>query len=98
MCIYSDLQTSGRGIAIIGAACPRLWQLGMPVWLTLSATGRTLKVLATFDDQAASRKRRLSRSRLARLYIWRLIIFSRLIWPSTGPVPQGSVTAARTAS
>src|SRR5690242_17460184 len=55
-------------------------------------------LLAGFGDQAASMNRRLRRSKLARPNIWRLIIFSRLIWPSTCPVLQGSVRAARTAS
>jgi putative transposase len=34
---------------------------------------------------AASLKRRWSRSRLARPHIWRLSLFRRLMWPSTGP-------------
>jgi len=50
------------------------------------------------DDHAASRNRRSSRSRLARPYIWRLRVLSRLICPSTGPLLQASVRAARTAS
>src|SRR3954451_1213441 len=53
--------------------------------------------LATFDDHAASRNRRPSRSSLARPYIWRLSVLSRLIRPSTGPVLHGSVAAARPA-
>ena len=40
-------------------------------------------VLAVFGDHAASRNLRSSRSRLARPYIWRLRVFSRLICPST---------------
>jgi hypothetical protein len=35
--------------------------------------------LADFGDHAAGRKRRSSRSRLARPYIWRLMVLSRLI-------------------
>ncbi len=62
------------------------------VWLTLGG------ILATFDDQAASRNLRSSRSRLAWPYIWRLRVFSRLICPSTGPLLQASVKAAHTAS
>ena len=57
-----------------------------------------LGLLATFDDQAASRNLRPSRSRLARPYIWRLMVFSRLICPSTCPLLQANSTAARTAS
>ncbi len=34
----------------------------------------------------------------ARPYIWRLMVFSRLICPSVCPLLQSSVTAARTAS
>ena len=41
---------------------------------------------------------RSSRSRLAQPYIWRLMILSRLICPSTCPLLQARVTAARTAS
>src|SRR4051812_34049823 len=55
-------------------------------------------LLAIFDDHAASRKRRPSRSRPARPYMVRFSILRRLIWPSTGPLLQPSVTAARTAS
>ncbi len=54
--------------------------------------------LATFGDQAASRNLRSSRSNLARPYIWRLRVFSRLICPSVCPLLQSSDTAARTAS
>src|SRR3954449_11084417 len=43
------------------------------------------------------RTRCRSSSKPARPYIWRLIVFSRLIWPSTGLVLQGSARAARTA-
>ncbi len=56
------------------------------------------RFLAVPDDHAASRNLRSSRSRLARPYIWRLRVFRRLIWPSTGPLLQSSVRAARTAS
>ena len=55
-------------------------------------------VLASFGDHAASRNLRSSRSKLARPYIWRLRVLSRLICPSTWPLLQASVTAARTAS
>ena len=54
--------------------------------------------LPTFDDQAASRNLRPSRSRLARPYIWRLIVLSRLTCPSVWPLLHASVTAARTAA
>ena len=47
---------------------------------------------------AARRKRGWSRSSLARPHIWRLSIFTRLIWPSTGPLLQGRVPPALTAS
>jgi len=54
--------------------------------LHLHATGRpevdVIGLLATFDDQAASRNLRSSRSRLARPYICRLRVLSRLICPS----------------
>ncbi len=43
---------------------------------------RTLGVLAAFGDHAASRNLRSRRSRLARPYIWRLMVLSRLICPS----------------
>jgi hypothetical protein len=56
------------------------------------------RLLATFGDQAASRNLRSSRSNLARPYIWRLRVFSRLICPSVCPLLQSSDTAARTAS
>jgi hypothetical protein len=49
-------------------------------------------------DHAARRNRRLSRSSLARPNIWRLSIFRRLMWPSTGPLLQGSLRPALTAS
>src|SRR5437879_2728122 len=49
-------------------------------------------------SRGASTKRRLRRSRRARPNIWRLSILRRLIWPSTGPLDQGSVTPALTAS
>jgi hypothetical protein len=49
-------------------------------------------------DHAASRNRRLRRSILARPNIERLSIFKRLICPSTGPVLQGSLRLALTAS
>ena len=55
-------------------------------------------LLATFDDHAAIRNRRLSKSRPARPYIWRLMVFKRLICPSTCPLLQDEPTAARTAS
>ena len=57
-----------------------------------------LGLLATLDDHAASKNLRPSRSRLARPYIWRLIVFRRLICPSVWPLLQSSITAARTAS
>ena len=56
------------------------------------------RFLATLDDQAASRNLRSSRSRLARPYIWRLRVFSRLTCPSVWPLLQGSATAACTAA
>ena len=39
-----------------------------------------------------------SRPNPARPYMVRLIVFSRLIWPSTGPVDHGVSSAARTAA
>ena len=47
---------------------------------------------------AASNTRCRRRSKPARPYIWRLIVFRRLICPSTGLVLQGSASAARTAA
>jgi hypothetical protein len=47
---------------------------------------------------ADSRNRRLSRSSLARPNIDRFSIFKRLMWPSTGPLLQGSIMLAFTAS
>ncbi len=52
----------------------------------------------TLCDQAAQRTRLRSRSKPARPYIWRLSIFSRLIWPSACPLLHGSDSAARTAA
>ena len=49
-------------------------------------------------DQSASRTRLRSRSCLAQPCICRLIIFTRLTWPSTGPLFQGRVSPAVTAS
>src|SRR5882672_10741421 len=49
-------------------------------------------------SRGAPTKRRLRRSRRARPNIWRLSILRRLICPSTGPVDQGKVTPALTAS
>ena len=46
-------------------------------------------------EYGKTRARRSSKP--ARPYIWRLIIFSRLIWPSTWPVLHGVSTAAATA-
>ena len=54
--------------------------------------------LATLDDQAVSRNLRSSRSRLARPYIWRLSVFSRLMCPSVWPLLQASAIAACTAA
>ena len=48
-------------------------------------------------DQFGCSTRIRSRSSLARLYIWRFRYFSRLIWPSTWPLLQGELKAARTA-
>ena len=47
---------------------------------------------------AVSRKRWLSRSSVARPHIDRFNIFRRLIWPPTGPVLQGRIRPASTAS
>ena len=58
---------------------------------------RKIGFLPTLDDQAASRNLRSSRSRSARPYIWRLMVLSRMMCPSTGPLLHASVTAARTA-
>lgn len=55
-------------------------------------------LLAIFDDHAASKNLRPSRSRPARPYMVRFSILRRLICPSTGPLLQPSVIAARTAS
>ncbi len=63
-------------------------------WDKISENG----FLATLDDQAASRNLRLSRSRLARPYIWRLSVFSRFTCPSVWPLLQASATAACTAA
>ncbi len=77
------------------------------VWLLNIIGGRArfhtrillgLRVLAAFGDHAASRNLRSSRSRLARPYIWRLMVFSRLICPSVWPLLQSRDSAARTAS
>src|SRR5262249_24698610 len=54
--------------------------------------------LESWYPHAARRKRCWSKSRLARPNIWRLSSFKRLIWPSTGPLLQGRVTPALTAS
>ena len=69
-------------------------------WSMTSLRVKLIKIglLAIFDDHAASRNRRPSRSRPARPYMVRFSILRRLIWPSTGPLLQPSVTAARTAS
>src|SRR5712692_3983174 len=45
-------------------------------------------------QRGASTKRRLRRSRRARPNIWRLSIFKRLIWPSTGPLLHRNVSPA----
>src|SRR2546425_12793604 len=49
-------------------------------------------------SRGAPTKRRLRRSRCARPNIWRFSILRRLIWPSTGPLDQGSGTPALTAA
>ena len=49
----------------------------------------------TAGEYGNTRARRSSKP--ARPYIWRLIILSRLIWPSTWPVLHGVSTAAATA-
>lgn len=48
-------------------------------------------------DAQAARRRRCSKPKPARLYIWRLSTLSRLICPSTGLVLQGRDRAACTA-
>jgi hypothetical protein len=63
---------------------PGTAHVGRPAWDCLS--------------RGASRKRQLSRSRRARPNIWRFSIFKRLMCPSTGPLLQGKVTPALTAS
>ena len=55
-------------------------------------------VLSHFRCRRHAMIRARSRSRPARPYMERLMSFSLLILPSTGPVLQGSVSAARTAS
>jgi hypothetical protein len=92
------LQSSALVLAIEGRFLLTLAETGDALVLTLNETGPTLGLLATFDDHAASRNRWASRSSLARPYIWRLIVFSRLIWPSTCPVLHGSVAAVCTAA
>ena len=88
----SGLHSSAGWLALIGLTWLTLAETIAGTWLTLCG------FLATFDDQAASRNLRSSRSRFARPYIWRLRALSRLICPSTGPLLQASVKAARTAS
>ncbi len=72
--------------------------LGGGAPMVLVANSGLLWFLATFDDHAASRNLRSSRSRPARPYIWRLRLFKRLICPSTGPLLQANIKAGRTAS
>src|SRR5260221_11437787 len=54
-------------------------------------------VVSSSSAHAACTMRRRRRSRFARPYIWRLSSLSLVICPSTCPVLQGSVRAARTA-
>lgn len=54
-------------------------------------------VVSSSSAHDACNMRRRNRSRLARPYIWRLSSLSLVICPSTCPVLQGSVRAARTA-
>jgi len=88
----SGLHLSAVGRDLIGLTWLTLDGIIGGLWLTLGG------FLATFDDQAASRNLRSSRSRPAWPHIWRLRVLSRLICPSTGPLLQASVRAARTAS
>src|SRR5689334_9352794 len=85
-----------------------LFQIPFSGWVTSGTRYRvTSGLFRNFDathgagpGQAADeygRTRALRSSNPARPYIWRLIIFSRLIWPSTCPVLHEVSTAADTA-
>ena len=58
--------------------------------------GTTLLNPPTAQAQCSTRSR--NRSKWARPYIWRLMVFSRLMQPSTGPLLHGSCSAASTAA
>jgi hypothetical protein len=59
---------------------------------------RLLPVRGVRQDQAHRGRTRASSSvKPARPYIWRLMVLSRLMWPSRGPLLHGAVIASSTA-
>ena len=88
-------------LALLVAAFVRIpviaigWGPGSSAVLVLTIT---LLDPCRLSHHAAARTRWRSRSWLARPYMLRFSSFNRLICPSTGPVLQGSTTAASTAS
>src|SRR3954470_12719654 len=84
------------GISLMGpqSTCP--WTAGNDRFFVLLCAHLRDEDLRPFYAAASTLWRR--RSNPARPYMVRLMTFSRLICPSTGPVLQGSVKAACTAS
>src|SRR5262249_42934590 len=63
-----------------------------------SGVSSALLVTTCFPFYAACNTRALKRSKFARPYICRLIVFSRLTCPSIGPLLQGNSSAAASAA
>lgn len=91
---------SAGGMFLIGSSRRRLLNQSTHssvAYSTASKLGSDSK-LVHFPVYAGARSRALNRSMLARPYIWRLRVFSRLICPSVCPFDQGSRRAAATAA
>jgi hypothetical protein len=86
------------GAESIATLREKLDKIGFSRELGESGVSSSLLVTICFPFYAACSTRALKRSKFARPYICRLIVFSRLTCPSTGPLLQGSSSAAATAA
>ena len=82
--------------AEVVACHPLLDVEGVHVSTRTKSGSSSLLVKGPYAMTASTRS--FSRSNPARPYIWRLMVLSRLICPSTGPLLQGCVSAFLTAS
>ena len=95
-------EVAPASIAIDGKRlCAAAWSAS-PMWRRCSGCCQhriTFRLFLGSCDTAqfGCSTRMRSRSSLARPYIWRLRYLSRLTWPSTWPLLQGELKAARTA-